>query len=70
LFAGSFPLELARSAQGRWDESDGVIAAENFVELDGEREVDDSLDDAQIITMVTTRDAQIALYSAIALYFQ
>jgi hypothetical protein len=50
--------ELARSAQGRWDESDGVIAAENFVELDGERVVDDSLDDARIITMVTTQGTE------------
>jgi hypothetical protein len=50
--------ELARSAQGRWDESDGVIAAENFVELDGERGVHDLLDDAQIITMVSTQGTE------------
>jgi hypothetical protein len=50
--------ELAHSAQGRWDESDGAIAAENVVELDGEREVHDLLDDAQIITMVTTQGTE------------
>jgi hypothetical protein len=48
----------ACSAPGRWDEGDDVIAAENFVELDGEQEVDDSLDDTQIVSFVTTQGTE------------
>jgi hypothetical protein len=50
--------KLARSAPERRSEGDGVIAAENFVELDGEQEVGDSLDDTRIISLVTTQGTE------------